>query len=78
MNRIDYTLYKEQFDKVYAGLPEDIKASRYKTSQAIRLTLDKWCRKTFSVKYNILKENKIFMYHMTERFNQALEEALER
>ena len=76
MNRIDYNLYKTQFDIEYAGLSEEVRGNRYMTSQAIRLKMDQWCRKTFSVKYDIVKENTIFKDHMTQRFNQALDEVL--
>ena len=77
MNRIDYDMYKAQFDTEYLRLSEKEKANRYMISQAIRLKMDKWCRKTFSVKYDINKENRTFKGHMTERFNQALDEVCE-
>ena len=78
MNRIDYRMYKAQFVIEYADLPEEVKANRYMISQAISLKMDQWCRRTFSVKYDIVKENRIFKDHMTERFNQALDEVLGR
>ena len=74
INKISKDLYLEEFERQFAPLSDDVRRNRYMTSQALRLTMDQWCRKTFASEYDVIKENKIFIGHMKDRFNEALDE----
>ena len=74
MNRIDKEMYKVHFEELFNSQSDEIRMNRYLTAQEIRLPMDNWCRKTFSQKYDSVKERTVFKDHMTQRFNETLDE----
>ncbi len=76
MNKIDYGLYKKQFDTLFAQLPFEARESRMMIINTLRAKLDLWCRKYYKTVYNP-KEYGAFQKDMTACFNRALDEIIE-
>ena len=75
MNKIDYILYKNQFDELYKQLPFEVRDSRMMIINALRPEMDLWCRQYYHTVYT-LKEECVFKRDMTACFNKALNEVI--